>query len=111
MAALRGEQCGNKVRAITRIAAAENEAELLELARHATAARVEKLKRCYRRAGRLEERERTVAQQASRELAYYFDIAVLVSRSGKIESSGILTPEIGRDYHMIRVGLLLIYYT
>ncbi len=63
----------SKVRAITRIAAAENEAELLELARHATAAQVEKLVRGYRRVGRLEERESAEAQQAARELTYYFD--------------------------------------
>ncbi|MFO8175024.1 MAG: DUF222 domain-containing protein, partial [Longimicrobiales bacterium] len=39
----RGELSFSRVRAITRIANAENEAELLELARHATAAHLERI--------------------------------------------------------------------
>jgi hypothetical protein len=57
----------------SRIADADNEAELLNLARHATAAQVEKLVRAYRRVGRLEECERASARHASRELTYYYD--------------------------------------
>ncbi|RLA27154.1 MAG: hypothetical protein DRR11_18710, partial [Gammaproteobacteria bacterium] len=68
-----GELSFSKVRAVTRIADADNEVELLELARYATAAQVEKLVRAYRRVGRLEERERAMAQHASRELTYYYD--------------------------------------
>ena len=68
-----GELSFSKVRAVTRIADAGNEAELLELARYATAAQVEKLVRAYRRVGRLEERERATAQHASRELTCYYD--------------------------------------
>jgi len=68
-----GELSFSKVRALTRIADADNEAELLNLARYATAAQVEKLVRAYRRVGRLEERERATAQHASRELTYYYD--------------------------------------
>ena len=63
-----GELSFSKVRAVTRIADADNEVELLELARYATAAQVEKLVRAYRRVGRLEERERAAAQHAAREL-------------------------------------------
>jgi len=68
-----GELSFSKVRALTRIADADNEAKLLELARYATAAQVEKLVRAYRRVGRLEERERATAQHAARELTYYYD--------------------------------------
>lgn len=57
----RGELSYSKVRAITRIATAETEAELAEMARFATAAQLERLVRGYRRcvspeqAGRLHE--------------------------------------------------------
>ena len=68
-----GELSFSKLRALTRIADADNEAELLDLARHATAAQVEKLVRAYRRVGRLEECERATAQHASRKLTYYYD--------------------------------------
>jgi len=63
----------SKVRAVTRIADPENEKKLLDLARYATAAQVEKLVRAYRSVGRREERERAVAQHAARELNYYYD--------------------------------------
>lgn len=69
----RGELSFSKVRALTRIADADNESELLHLARQATAAQVEKLVTGYRRAGRLEESERATAQRASRGLTYYYD--------------------------------------
>lgn len=68
-----GELSFSKARAITRIADADNESDLLELARHATAAQVEKLVRAYRNVGKLGERERANAQHESRELAYYYD--------------------------------------
>ena len=67
----------SKVRALTRIADGTNEAELLELAQHATAAQVEKLVRAYRsvvgRADRLAEREQAGTRHAARELNYYHD--------------------------------------
>ena len=68
-----GQLSFSKVRALTRIADGTNEAELLELALHATAADVEKLVRGYRRAGRLAEREQAMAGHAARELSYYHD--------------------------------------
>jgi len=68
-----GELSFSKVRAITRIAADENETELLDLALHATASQVEKLVRAYRRTGRLADCERARAQYAARELSYYHD--------------------------------------
>ncbi len=63
----------SKVRALTRIADDANEAELLELAFHATAAQVERLVRGYRRAGGLAEREQAMARHAAGELNYYYD--------------------------------------
>ena len=72
-----GQLSFSKVRALTRIADGANEADLLELAHHATAAQVEKLVRAYRnvdgRTGRLAERENVMAQHAARELNYYRD--------------------------------------
>jgi hypothetical protein len=46
----RGELSYCKVRALTRAATPETEAGLVEIARHATGAQLEKLVRCYRRA-------------------------------------------------------------
>jgi len=68
-----GELSFSKVRAVTRIADPENEKELLELARYATAAQVEKLVRGYRSVTRYEERERAARQHDARELNYYHD--------------------------------------
>jgi len=68
-----GELSFSKVRAVTRIADPQNEKDLLELARYATAAQVEKLVRAYRGVERREERERASAQHASRELNYNHD--------------------------------------
>jgi len=72
-----GQLSFSKVRALTRIADEANEAELLELAFHATAAQVEKLVRAYRsvsrRAEHLAEREQATANHDARELHYYHD--------------------------------------
>ncbi|MCP4766358.1 MAG: DUF222 domain-containing protein [Gammaproteobacteria bacterium] len=68
-----GELSFSKERAVTRIADSENERDLLDLAHYSTAAQVENLVRAYRRVRRLEERERAMAQHASRELTYYYD--------------------------------------
>ena len=68
-----GELSFSKVRAVTRIAEPENEKELLELARHSTAAQVEQLVRAYRGVERREEREHARAQHAARELTCFYD--------------------------------------
>ena len=68
-----GELSFSKVHAVTRIADPENEKELLDLARYATAAQVEKLVRAYRSVERQVEREHATKQHASRELNYYYD--------------------------------------
>jgi hypothetical protein len=73
-------RCGiglNSAREKIRVADSANEAQLLELAHHATAVLVEKLVRAYRCVlGSVEsraEREQAVASQAARELNYYHD--------------------------------------
>jgi hypothetical protein len=68
-----GQLSFSKVRALTRIADGANEAELLELAHHATAAQVEKLVSAYRSVDSRDEREQAVASHAARELNYYHD--------------------------------------
>jgi len=68
-----GELSFSKVRAVTRIADQDNEKKLLELARYATAAQVEKLVSAYRGVECREERERAANQHAERELNYYHD--------------------------------------
>jgi len=68
-----GELSFSKVRAMTRVADPENEKDLLDLARYATAAQVEKLVRAYRGVTRYEERERAERQHDARELNYYYD--------------------------------------
>jgi hypothetical protein len=96
-----GELSFSKVRAVTRIAYPENEKELLDLARHATAAQVEKLVRAYRRVGRLEAREQAKAQHASRELHYYHDedgclvIRARLPATGNVKGLAQRNPETG----------------
>src|ERR1700756_4521203 len=51
----RGELSYSKVRALTRVACEKTEAYFLNIALHGTAAHVEKLVRCYRRAKESEE--------------------------------------------------------
>ena len=57
-----GELGYSKVRALTRIATPENEADLLNIGLHGTAQHVEKFVRLHRRAGRAEETERADAR-------------------------------------------------
>jgi len=84
----RGQVSYSKVRAMTRIATAENEADLLAMARTGPASQLERVVREYRKVGRagLEQAQR---QQEARHLrAYYNDAGMLV-----IE--GRLPPEVG----------------
>ena len=53
----KGELGYSKARALTRVATADNEANLLEIGRHGTAAHVEKFARLYRQASRANETE------------------------------------------------------
>jgi hypothetical protein len=66
----RGELSYSKVRAITRIATPQIEAELVEMARYATAAQLERLVRGYRRAA---SREDAQAAHRDRYLAHEWD--------------------------------------
>ncbi len=69
----RGALSYSKVRAMTRIATAENEDYLLMIARHGTAAHVEALVRGYRRSVRLAEVEQANAAHAARAVHWHRD--------------------------------------
>ncbi|MDX1430971.1 MAG: DUF222 domain-containing protein [Gammaproteobacteria bacterium] len=67
----RGQVSYSKVRAMTRVATPENEAYLLQIARHGTASHVERLACAYRRVQRNAETERANAAHESRSLHYH----------------------------------------
>ena len=85
----RGEQSFSKIRALTRVATPENEEELLEVARHATAAHVETLVRAWRRVDRLEDAELEAERHRSRYLRLHPD------EDGSWVLRGRLDPEVG----------------
>jgi hypothetical protein len=85
----RGETSYSKVRAMTRVATAANEADLLEYARAGTAAHVERLVRGWRRVDRIEEMEHEEKRHASRSLTAYVD------ENGMVVVRGRLSPEAG----------------
>jgi hypothetical protein len=63
----------SKVREITRIANADNESYLLQIAEHGTAAHVERLVRAYRRCQEAEELSREARQQQNRSVMFRYD--------------------------------------
>jgi hypothetical protein len=63
----------SQVRALTRVATPDNEASLLDLARHSTAAQLETVVRGLRRAAASEETTRARDAYDSRALTYYYD--------------------------------------
>jgi len=69
----RGELSYSKTRALTRVACEKTEEYFLNIALHGTAAHVEKLVRCYRRAKESEELSREGQQQATRKVSYFYD--------------------------------------
>lgn len=86
----------SKVRAMTRSATPQNEAQLLNIARHGTAQHMENLVRKYQRAERLVQGQAggsrddaAAAQFAGRELRWYYD------EDGMLVIRGRLTPEDG----------------
>jgi hypothetical protein len=85
----KGELSFAKVRAITRVATAENEAELLDVARSGTAAQVERIVRAWRRIDRLEESHAEVERHEARHLLLYVD------DDGMYVIRGRLDPEAG----------------
>jgi hypothetical protein len=85
----RGEVSYSKVRAMTRVATVENEDYLLQIARHGTAAHVERLVRNFRKVKRIEALERDNERHALRQLDWYFD------DDGSFVLKGRFTPEQG----------------
>ena len=68
-----GELSYSKVRAMTRVATAANEAVLLSIARHGTASHVEKLVRKYRWTQRRDAEKTAESQHLNRSVNWYFD--------------------------------------
>jgi hypothetical protein len=85
----KGEISYSKVRAMTRVATAANEEDLLDFARAGTAAHVERLVRAWRRVDRIEEMEHEERRHASRSLVAYTD------EDGMVVVRGRLSPESG----------------
>ncbi len=83
----RGELSFSKVRALTRIADAENEEELLELTQGATAAQVERLVRGWKQGSREDEADRERRQHDARMFSIFPD------EKGMYVVRGRLTPE------------------
>ena len=79
----------SKVRALTRIATPENEADLLNIGLHGTAQHVEKFVRLHRRAKRAEETERADAQHENRGLTFWHE------DDGTVVLHGRFPPEMG----------------
>jgi hypothetical protein len=79
----------SKVRAMTRSATPQNEALLLQVARHGTAQHVEQLVRKYRRASRLSDVQQDRNSYERRELSYHFDDdGMLVIRARLVAEAG-----------------------
>ena len=85
----KGELGYSKVRALTRIATSENEADLLNIGLHGTAQHVEKFVRLYRRAKRAEETEQADAQHENRGLTFWHE------DDGTVVLHGRFPPEMG----------------
>ncbi len=79
----------SKVRAMTRSATTENEAYLLNIARHGTAQHMETLVRQHQRAERLNSNERAKRQHRERSLSVYYD------EDGMLVIQGRFAPEEG----------------
>ena len=82
-----GEISYSKVRALTRIANAENEARLLDFARHGTTAHVERMVRHWRRLDRGDASEAARAERRG--------LSVWLTDDGSYEVRGRLNPEVG----------------
>jgi hypothetical protein len=85
----RGELSYAKVRALTRIATPENEAQLLDVALAGTAAYVERLVRAWRRVDRIQAAKDTERRHLRRELTTWVD------EDGMVVIRGRLSPKIG----------------
>jgi hypothetical protein len=78
-----------KVRAMTRVATAENEHVLLRIAENGTASHIETVVRHYRRTQRKDELQRDVERHRRRSFRYYWD------HDGSLVIEGRLPPEQG----------------
>ncbi|MCH7565749.1 MAG: DUF222 domain-containing protein [Gemmatimonadetes bacterium] len=85
----RGELSFSKARAMSRVATAENEAELVEVAGHATAAHMERIVRAWRRVDRLEDAQADAERQTNRYLRIHQD------EDGMFVVRARLEPEVG----------------
>jgi len=85
----RGELSYSKVRALTRVATPANEAQLLDVARCATAAHVERLVRGWRRV------DRTVAAEEAHRRHQRRALHTWIDDDGLLVIRGRLTPEVG----------------
>jgi len=85
----RGELSFCAVRALTRVATPENEADLLDLARGATTAQLERMVRGFKLGSRQDEADREKERFESRSFSIFPD------EEGMYEVKGKLTPEIG----------------
>jgi hypothetical protein len=85
----RGQLSVSQVRALTRVARPDNEGALLELARGATTAQLERMVRAIRKGSRSDEAEADRERRASRTLS------IFPGDDGMYEIRGRLTPEVG----------------
>ncbi|MEZ4416009.1 MAG: DUF222 domain-containing protein [Gemmatimonadota bacterium] len=84
-----GDLSFSKVRALTRVADADNETELLEIALTSTAHQLERVVRGWKRHDRLDEQERERLRHQSRSLSVFPD------EDGMMVVKGRLDPEVG----------------
>ncbi len=92
----KGEISYSKVRALTRIATAGNEAELLTFARHGTTAHAERLVRQWRRLDRTDASEADAAGPADpADPAEHRGLSLHLADDGNYEIRGHLSPEVG----------------
>jgi len=85
----RGELSFSAVRALTRVATPENETDLLDLARGATTAQLERMVRGFKLGSRQDEADREKERFESRTFSVFAD------EEGMYEVKGKLTPEVG----------------
>jgi hypothetical protein len=85
----RGQLSYAKVRALTRVATAENEGSLLDLALAGTSTHVERFVRAWRRVDRVEAAQQTETRHVNRQLSTWVD------DDGMVVIRGRLTPEVG----------------
>ncbi len=89
----KGELSYSKVRALTRVATAGNEAELLDFARHGTTAHVERMVREWRRLDRSDACPDGWPGQA--DPTEHRSLSLHLADDGNYEIRGLLSPEVG----------------